>query len=402
LFSILITRLVGKSCCDPDDPFQDHFYVEYFGSIFRTGFTLLQFTMEFQPDICRRTWQDGIALTLFFIAYTSFTNVTLLNIISSIIVDAIMDISNGLDSSEVAEENADIENTLKVCFESADVNSDGVLTAEEVTGEVLSGDVQLLKSFEDAGIGMLGAQELCTLLDTRGSGRVSLDDFTETLMRIHKPPQAKHLLQIERRLVAIDVKVKDHMGEVMSLLNQLIDPTMHGIPLRREPRNESFALRPKEHMDEVLCYQEKPPQSSQEIDLKSRMDEMQSLLNNLEGLNNRGILALKYRTDEMLSLLNVLVEKGGRQQKPAQSPPQPNCDGVAQDITSQLLAVLQSELRAWRHDFQMQLEVSLSRVYEQCTLQQESHQRLPQQSRNATHDIIVSWRKAQDTCAESF
>jgi len=231
--SLVITRLVGKDCCDDHNHFTDPFYSEHFGSMFRTAFTLLQFTMEFQPDLCRRTWEDGIALTLFFIVYTCFTNLTLLNIIASIIVDRILTISYDMNAEAKARAEAEKERkqrqNLKAIFDLADFNGDGVLTLEELT----QGPPCFTKSLECAGIHILDATECFEVLDPDRSGTVSLDEFTECLLRVRKPPQAKHLLQIERRLVDLDLKANRSMQEVVSLLDQLVNPgSQQGNPLK--------------------------------------------------------------------------------------------------------------------------------------------------------------------------
>jgi len=80
---------------------------------------------------------------------------------------------------------------------------------------------------ESAGLDLLSARELFDLIDIHGSGQVLFEDFAEGIMRIRKPPQAKHLLQIERRLVALDLKVKGSLAQVQALLSQPVDSAIH-------------------------------------------------------------------------------------------------------------------------------------------------------------------------------
>lgn len=227
--ALLLTRLVGKSSM-----YTDPFYNEYFGSMPRTAFTLLQFTMEFQPDICRQSWQDGTALTLFFIVYTCFTNLTILNIIGSIIVDTIMTKSSDMNiaarAKAEAEKDREQAKELRARFASVDADNDGALELQEVTRSSSFSNI-----LESVGLDMHYAQEFFEVLDTDGSGRVSVEEFIEGVMRVQKPPQAKHLLQVERRLVAMDLKVKDSMDLLLTLLRQPNNPADQGRCLQREP-----------------------------------------------------------------------------------------------------------------------------------------------------------------------
>jgi len=219
LCAIVITRLVGKS-----DTFTNPLYFELFGTMFRTSFTLLQFTMEFQPDLCRSTWNDGAGLTTFLIVYTCFTNVTLLNIIASTIVDSILTVSRKMHEEAEAKQEAAADAAqrarLKDAFLSADRNSDGVLELEELG----SGEPHMLRALEIVGVGLNDAEELFMTLDVDKSGHVSMEEFTEGLIRVRKPPQSKHLLQIERRLACIDLKVTQSVEELLSLLREAQKP----------------------------------------------------------------------------------------------------------------------------------------------------------------------------------
>jgi len=232
--SLLITKLVGKACCEADDPFQDPFYTEHFGTVAKTAFTLFQFTMEFQPDICRFTWNDGMGLTIFFIFYTLFTNLTLLNIIASVIVENILAIAQKKSQDEYNAQREEREQRtkekLKAIFREADKDCNGLLDWEELN-PVQPGVARALKV---AGVPPNQARELFQVLDSDGSGQISLEEFTQGLERVSKPPQAKHLLTLERRLVAMDTKMKvsladsvQYQKDVLSVLQRVEERQQH-------------------------------------------------------------------------------------------------------------------------------------------------------------------------------
>lgn len=227
--SLWLTRLVGKSGI-----FIDPIYNEYFGSLFRTAFTLLQFTMEFQPDICRQTWEEGTALTLFLIVYTCFTNLATSNIIGSVIGDTIMKISGDMTAAVQAkaelEKESERANELQEKFAMVDTDGDGFLDVQEVAQSACFEQVLDL-----AGLDMNGASELFEVLDAHMSGQALVTQFVEAAMWVQKPPQAKHLLQLECRLAAIDLKLTDSMTQVLTALHRPHDPASHGRHCQQEP-----------------------------------------------------------------------------------------------------------------------------------------------------------------------
>jgi len=242
--ALLITRLVGKDCCAEDNTFKDPFYTEHFGTMGRTAFTLFQFTMEFQPDLCRRTWEDGFVLTIFFITYTCFTNLTLLNIVTGIITDNIVKLSSDMNRRDVAKANAAKQAAqqaeLKAIFNDADSNGDGVLELEELK----SGTPAFSDALEIAGIHSSDATELFVILDTDASGQVSLEEFTDGILRIRQPPQSKHLLQLERRLVAMDFKVKSSISELRLMIERVVDPiSQHDAAKKNEEPKAQIGMR---------------------------------------------------------------------------------------------------------------------------------------------------------------
>jgi len=236
--SMLMTRLVGKQCCEQGDTFTSPIYREYFGSLFQTAFTLFQFTMEFQPHICRQTWNDGVVITLVLIAYTGFTNITLLNVVASVIVENILSIAQKTSAEdELIAKELEMQqeiHSLSTIFMEADRNGTGELEWEELclpqkgegpdpedgssgTGQSLpKGNILsagLLPSIEraltEAGILPKEAEELFSVLDADDSGAVTRDEFVKGLLRMKHPPRGKDMLALERKIAVVQAKVDE-------------------------------------------------------------------------------------------------------------------------------------------------------------------------------------------------
>lgn len=187
--SLLLTRLVGKGW-DENDP-QQAFYEYTFGTLPRTAFTLFMFTMEFQPDVCQQTWNEGPWLTLFFIVYVALTNITLLGVVASVIVE------NILAASEKAKRETE-EDQIRQLFRQID---------QAKSGEVSRADFETQeaqRSLDASGISRDEAYELFTILDTDHTGTVTKREFTEGMQRLRAPPSSKHLFIIEQRVFAME------------------------------------------------------------------------------------------------------------------------------------------------------------------------------------------------------
>jgi len=306
MYSLLLTRLFGKTGGITGNAVEGSLYQEYFGSVPRTAFTLLQFTMEFQPDLCRQTWNDGFVLTFLLILYTFYTNITILNIISSMMVDTILSTSSSMKSQEL--ERADLEDEhnqrdyLKSVFQEADKDGDAFLDAKEFTRH----DSSLQKAMQAVGVDPSEARELHRVLDHSKSGRVSLHDFSNGLMRIRRPLQPKHVLQIECKIEALNIKMENSMAQVLSLREQFLDPANH-----QKDCQDKFSerlLAPELHdgtrgLTERLVVAVQSEQQRLRSDLAAKMDTCSSSLQDLhlQLLNFWECLDAKYVNLQSLS-----------------------------------------------------------------------------------------------------
>lgn len=243
--ALLVTRLVGRRCCLDDSVFNDAvafppgedggenenagLYAELFGTVPRTMFTLFQFAAEFQPDICRAAWADGVAglfLTAFLIAFTGLSNIVLLNIISSVIVEVVCNLSAGNRQEEMATKK---EQYLKRVEEEVDELMETLGIGEDedfVYNDLRDRKAQrgITKVFRSAGLVPSDVKELWECLDPESKGAMSSTRMREALLRMKRPPDAKDLLRIEYTLDSLEGKVDQFVGmhaEVMRALQRI-------------------------------------------------------------------------------------------------------------------------------------------------------------------------------------
>jgi len=277
--ALLTTKLVGKQCCDEDDFFSAKMLPDYFGTLPRSAFTLFQFTMEFQPDMVRETWEDGQILTIFLLCYTTLTNIMLLNMLASVIVDSILMIS--LEESKHGEEER-LDKAREVymgqlleLFKEFDTDGNGEITVQEFTDtQDFEQRVEAVASSSTSGgkprrmsmmpssnqfdrkmtaegqrherrkvalkaVGITTRQavELSKVLDGDGSGTISKEEFVRGFERVRGPAQSKHVLKVECQLESVVRKMeKMHIELVRNITESLMRTARShdGRPLKEE------------------------------------------------------------------------------------------------------------------------------------------------------------------------
>jgi len=212
--ALLITRLVGKACCEADDTFKETLYRDLFGSLPRTAFTLFQFTMEFQPDICRETWTYGPWLTIFFLAYTMFTNITLLNTVASVIVENILAIAQQNKDDEKAKLDLELEIQTKARFSQifAMVDTDGNRTIDRT--EISSSNPAVGRLLELSGMNLDQALSLFNVMDVDANGSVSRDEFQQALCHGARNLEANDVLKMQCQIDAMKRTVTSTLEDV--------------------------------------------------------------------------------------------------------------------------------------------------------------------------------------------
>jgi len=238
--ALLITRLVGKDCCDEDDTFKDEFYKTYFGTLSRTSFTLFQFTMEFQPDICRDTWDgSGPWLTFFFLGYTMFTNITLLNTVASVIVENILTISQQNAEEQKAAKDAEQQEETKLriadIFEAVD--HDGNRTIDR--NEIAQGGSAVEKLLELSGVSSEYALELFSIMDVDNSGSVSREEFQSAVIKGPQPLEASDFLRLQCQMEGMKKQIASSL-ETVSKQNTSVLEALSNMQKRQEALEEKI------------------------------------------------------------------------------------------------------------------------------------------------------------------
>lgn len=194
----------------------------------RSMFTLFQFAVGFEPDICRATWADGVAgyiFTAFLILYTLLSGLVILNIMASIIVEVVMSISAKQQKEEEATQKEqdlkEVEEKVDNLFRTLDISRDQDLDYRRLN---CAGRKSVGKVFRSAGLVPSDAKEIFEILDMDLTGTVSPDECREGLLRLKRPPDPKDLLRIECNLCSLERKVDRFMGmheEVMTALRHI-------------------------------------------------------------------------------------------------------------------------------------------------------------------------------------
>jgi len=222
---LLMTEMVGKDMFDGwflrRDPLEEgvgvygdegsiDFYTDNFTKLYLSMFSLFEFTMEFQGDHCTASWPDGPWLTFFFIVYTFVTNLALLQVVGSVIVEAILAISDQHHQEDKAEEK---DKELKDAKEDSDALFEKLKTTAPQTAGDLNykgldfSDEKVSKSLKMLGLVPAQAAQLFTIMDKNNTGLLSKAQFSLGLVRIKQDVNPKDVFKLETRLERVKQKI---------------------------------------------------------------------------------------------------------------------------------------------------------------------------------------------------
>lgn len=231
---LLMTEIVGKDMFDgwfllrdPNDQgVIDYeslsFYEENFTKLYIAMFTLFEFTMEFQGDHCKSTWADGPWLTFFFIVYTFVTNLALLQVVGSVIVEAILTISDQNHQEDKAEEK---EKELKDAKETSEKLFDTLKQTVSPTAGDLNykeldfSNAKVSKYLKMAGLVPAQAAQLLNIMDKNKTGLLSKAEFSMGLTRLKQDVNPKDIFKLETRLERVKHKIAAACAQQKELVN---------------------------------------------------------------------------------------------------------------------------------------------------------------------------------------
>jgi voltage-gated sodium channel len=197
VFAIVATTFFGRP--DPGEPL-DPKMDEWFGGLGKSLFTLFQImTLEGWHEIARHCMEkEGFWVAIVFILVIVLTNLTLLNLVTGVILENVMAVSNAEDDEKIRKQEAARLKTMKIIrtvFELADADKNGELTLAEFQTALL--DEEVVQHLTNVDIPRYEAEDLFLLLDVDRNGFVSIEEFVEGCMRVKGEAKAKHLLALQ-------------------------------------------------------------------------------------------------------------------------------------------------------------------------------------------------------------
>eukprot|EP00929_Paragymnodinium_shiwhaense_P060152 TRINITY_DN30072_c0_g1_i1.p1 TRINITY_DN30072_c0_g1~~TRINITY_DN30072_c0_g1_i1.p1 ORF type:complete len:515 (-),score=138.67 TRINITY_DN30072_c0_g1_i1:142-1686(-) len=211
-------------------------YKEYFGTVWRSMFTLFQvLTLDsWCDDIVRHVVHRQPIMACFFIVFLLVTAFGLMNVVIGIIVE------NTLAAAAVADSRVEQQQAykrkkavekLEHILAKSDVNRTGEISREELAAAGQSPIVQ--EQFQEIGLKFEEAQEIFSLLDYEKIGRIELKRFAASCRELVGGARRRDIVQVEitvgtlaQRLDGLDQKFSVMEQEVKGL-HDMADDFVH-------------------------------------------------------------------------------------------------------------------------------------------------------------------------------
>lgn len=202
-------------------------YKQYFGSVFKSMFTLFQvLTLDgWADDIVRHVVYRQPFLGVFFIGFILLTSFGLMNVVIGIIVENTLAAAQVVDKRKEEKQaktrKATVEQLVSI-LERSDSSRSGLISIEELRAANQSVIVQ--KKFESIGLKFEEVEHIFGLLDVDRSGRIELIRFENACRELVGGGKRRDIAQVEvnmgtlaNRLDKLDHKFNNIEHEVATI-----------------------------------------------------------------------------------------------------------------------------------------------------------------------------------------
>eukprot|EP00441_Pelagodinium_beii_P018878 CAMPEP_0197655808 /NCGR_PEP_ID=MMETSP1338-20131121/39679_1 /TAXON_ID=43686 ORGANISM="Pelagodinium beii, Strain RCC1491" /NCGR_SAMPLE_ID=MMETSP1338 /ASSEMBLY_ACC=CAM_ASM_000754 /LENGTH=495 /DNA_ID=CAMNT_0043231527 /DNA_START=62 /DNA_END=1547 /DNA_ORIENTATION=+ len=211
-------------------------YKQYFGSVFRSMFTLFQvLTLDgWCDDIVRHVVYRQPVMGGFFIFFILLTSFGLMNVVVGIIVENTLAAAQVVDKrkeEKAAAMRKDVVEQLTSILERSDAQRSGLISLEELRAANQSAIVQ--KKFEMVGLKFDEVEHIFSLLDVDRSGKIELVRFDNACRELVGGGKRRDIAQVEvnmgtlaNRLDKLDHKFTNIEKEV-AMISQMTENFVH-------------------------------------------------------------------------------------------------------------------------------------------------------------------------------
>lgn len=238
-FAIFTTTLLGRQVAsNTDDPELQVLLTDLFGSVPRSAFSTLEIAVS--GGIVGRNVKflllqsESLTLQLagcMLIAVSTLIFLCLANLLLGVFINKVVRIAHDHDEDEETRKLWDgHENVeqLRAVLEGVDTNNDGHLTVEEIQSGVLQKNQFAIR----LGLGAAEIKALHQVLDTEGTGRVSICEFLFGVLKLSSASKTIDMLSIDyrqkmilREITQQERIIRDHIGELDKSLQTVVEFT---------------------------------------------------------------------------------------------------------------------------------------------------------------------------------
>jgi len=191
---------------------------EYFGTIPRCMVTLISFfTYDNTSTVQRAIGTVYPAAWIFFIGYMVLVSIGVMELITSIFIDSLLEEKKKMEASNLKEQQSrrrEVQDIITGLFEAFDENGDAELNKEELMDCLaVFNDDATRQILVDVGFDPDSVKAAISVADIDGDGVVSAVEFSSALASIHASPKVSDLREIQQRVGHLAREVESHHNE---------------------------------------------------------------------------------------------------------------------------------------------------------------------------------------------